>query len=293
MSAGRCYALAGVLAFASLALAALILWRFFSAVDDPARFLAPGRGSVEVTEPGRYVIWHEHRTVFGGRSYDLSAAMPDGTRYRVVTPGGGNAAVEAYRGATMSNEASVRASLARFVAAAPGRHEVEVEGNFGPRVIAVQADVFWPAVRAIGAAIAAAVIGCGAASAVALYALLGSAPMSPRDAGVADAGRERSLKELTAIVYGLQAASLLVGVTFLAAVLVNYLKRGEVAGTWLESHFAWQIRTFWWSLLWAVLGLATLVFLVGIAILLASAVWFIYRVVKGWTSLEDGRPMYV
>jgi uncharacterized membrane protein len=287
----RWYAAAGLVALASLALAALILWRFFAGLEEPARFLAPGRGAIEIHRPGPYVIWHEHRALFGGRNYDVPAAMPDGTRYRVTAPDGRSAALEAYRGATMNSEDAQRASLARFVAAVPGRHEVEVAGEFGPRVVFVQEDLLWPGVRAIGAAVAAAVLGIGAAVALVLYGLLQRAP-EPRGAAVPEAGRERSLRELTAIIYGLQAASLLVGVTLFAAVLMNYMKRGEVAGTWLESHFTWQTRTFWWSLLWAVLGLATLVFLVGIVILLASAVWFIYRVVKGWIRLEDDRPMY-
>ncbi len=290
MSVARWYVAAGLIGLGSLALAALILWRFFAGVEEPARFLAPGRGAIEIPAPGPYVVWHEHRTLFGGRNYDVPAAMPDGARYQVTGPDGRSAALEPYRGATMTGETAQRASLARFVALVPGRHEVAVGGEFAPRVISVQRDLLWPAVRAIGTAVAVGVIGIGAAMALALYALLQLAP-EPRGAAVPGARRERSLRELTAIIYGLQAASLLVGVTLFAGVLMNYMKRDEVAGTWLESHFTWQIRTFWWSLLWAVLGVATLVFLVGIVVLLASAVWFIYRVVKGWTSLEDGRAM--
>ena len=69
------------------------------------------------------------------------------------------------------------------------------------------------------------------------------------------------------------------------------LKREEVAGTWLESHFDWQIRTFWYGLLWALIGMATLVILIGFAILFANCVWIIYRVVKGWLYFNDNKPM--
>jgi uncharacterized membrane protein len=111
-------------------------------------------------------------------------------------------------------------------------------------------------------------------------------------AGAAGAEAETSLRKLAGLVYGLQAASMLVGVTLFAGVIVNYLRRGQAAGTWLESHFTWQIRTFWWSLAWCVLGIATAIVLVGVVILIASAVWFVYRIVRGWTELNEGRPMY-
>ena len=98
-------------------------------------------------------------------------------------------------------------------------------------------------------------------------------------------------RKLTHVIYALYAASILVGVTCLVAVIVNYVKRDDVAGTWLESHFRWQIRTFWYSLLWGVLGVLTLIFGVGLFILLAGFVWFVYRIVKGWLFLNDGKPM--
>ena len=71
-----------------------------------------------------------------------------------------------------------------------------------------------------------------------------------------------------------------------------FVKRDDVAGTWLESHFRWQIRTFWFGLLWSVLGVLSLVVVVGFAVLFANLVWFIYRIVKGWIRLNEGRPMY-
>jgi len=86
--------------------------------------------------------------------------------------------------------------------------------------------------------------------------------------------------------------SMLVGVTLFAGVIINYLRREQAAGTWLESHFTWQIRTFWWSLAWCVLGIATAIVLVGVFILIGSGVWFVYRIVRGWIELNEGRPMY-
>ena len=97
---------------------------------------------------------------------------------------------------------------------------------------------------------------------------------------------------LTHVIYGLYAASLAVGITSIVAIVLNYIKRDEVAGTFLESHFRWQIRTFWFGLLWAVIGVITLVLIVGIFILIADGIWFIYRIAKGWLRLNEGKAMY-
>lgn len=107
-----------------------------------------------------------------------------------------------------------------------------------------------------------------------------------------DDERIRSAKTLTTIIYALYAASFLVGITAIVAIVMNYVKREDMQGTLFESHFRWQIRTFWFGLLWGVLGVALLFFVVGIAVLLANAVWIIYRVVKGWLNLNDNKPMY-
>ncbi len=73
---------------------------------------------------------------------------------------------------------------------------------------------------------------------------------------------------------------------------MNYLKKDDVAGTSLESHFRWQIRSFWFSMLWMFIGaLLTMVF-VGIFVIIAAGVWFIYRIVRGWLNLNDNKPMY-
>ncbi len=103
----------------------------------------------------------------------------------------------------------------------------------------------------------------------------------------------KSLKTLAMVVYALQAAGFFVGLTWIVAVVMNYVKKDEVAGTWLESHFRWQIRTFWFGLLWGVVGALLVVVVVGFAVLFAAAVWIVYRIVKGWLNLNDNKPMPV
>jgi uncharacterized membrane protein len=122
-----------------------------------------------------------------------------------------------------------------------------------------------------------------------------------------------SLVTWTQIVYALHAFSLLTGIigtativgAFLTgwpsiiAIILNYIKRSEARGTWLESHFRWQIRTFWFGLLWISLCLIFILVTFGIGVLVAwipmalVGLWFVYRIVRGWVTLGDGRPMYV
>ena len=122
-----------------------------------------------------------------------------------------------------------------------------------------------------------------------------------------------SLVSWTQAIYALHALSLLTGIlgaasvigAFLTgwpsiiAVILNYVKRGESRGTWLESHFRWQIRTFWFGLLWVGLCISFVIFTLGLGILLVwlplaiVALWFIYRVIRGWMALSERRPMYV
>ena len=117
---------------------------------------------------------------------------------------------------------------------------------------------------------------------------------------------------LTHVIYGLHAFSLITGIVgaatvvgafltgwpSLIAVILNYVKRSEARGTWLESHFRWQIRTFWFGLLWVTLCLAFIVFTLGIGILIAwiplgvVGLWFIYRIARGWLALMEHHPMY-
>jgi uncharacterized membrane protein len=119
--------------------------------------------------------------------------------------------------------------------------------------------------------------------------------------------RHASLVNWTQFIYALHALSLLTGILgaatvigafltgwpSLIAVILNYVKRGDARGTWLESHFRWQIRTFWFGLLWCVLGAILLLIVIGYFVLLADAIWLIYRIVKGWLRLNDRKEMYV
>ena len=103
----------------------------------------------------------------------------------------------------------------------------------------------------------------------------------------------QSLKNIATAVYALQAASFFLGITYFVAIILDYIKRDDARGTWLESHFRWQIRTFWFSLLWFVLGAITLVVIIGYFNLVANGLWLIYRIAKGWLNLNDGKPMPV
>ena len=89
----------------------------------------------------------------------------------------------------------------------------------------------------------------------------------------------------------------ILGVPSIIAVIMNYARRSEARGTWLESHFSWQLTTFWWAVLWGVLisvvsGILMLVLIgfltlpVGIALL---GLWIIYRVLRGWLALKEAR----
>jgi uncharacterized membrane protein len=103
---------------------------------------------------------------------------------------------------------------------------------------------------------------------------------------------EDDLKKLAMLVYALQAASLFTGsLTLFAGVIINYVRMDDVKGSWIESHFRWQTKTFWYSLAWMVIGGVTVFFLVGWVILLAISIWMIYRIVKGWVYLSENRPM--
>src|SRR5436190_6162060 len=114
---------------------------------------------------------------------------------------------------------------------------------------------------------------------------------------------------LAHVIYALHAFSALTGLAssvlvltaFLTgwpsiiAVILNYAKRSEVRGTWLDSHFGWQIRTFWYALLWLFLGGVAFVTMVGIPVALAvwrvTGLWVLYRIARGWMTLASEKPM--
>jgi uncharacterized membrane protein len=117
------------------------------------------------------------------------------------------------------------------------------------------------------------------------------------------------LVTLTHVIYGLHAFSALTGLlssalivtAFLSgwpsiiAVILNYVKRADVRGTWLDSHFGWQIRTFWFALLWLVVGgilFATVVGIpVAIVVWLVTGIWVLYRIIRGWLALSSRRAL--
>ena len=74
--------------------------------------------------------------------------------------------------------------------------------------------------------------------------------------------------------------------------VVAYLKRDDVAGHLGGVSFQWQINTFWFGMLWFIIGSMTVLFLVGYLILLLNVFWIIYRIAVGWIALSEGRPAY-
>jgi len=104
-----------------------------------------------------------------------------------------------------------------------------------------------------------------------------------------------------AIVVGIVGAATVIGsfvgsLPSIVAVILNYVKRGDARGTWIASHYRWQIRTFWFTLLWALIGWALVITVigavVGVPILIALTLWLMYRIGRGWLRLRDRRPMY-
>lgn len=122
-------------------------------------------------------------------------------------------------------------------------------------------------------------------------------------------GVRLSLVQYTHFIYGLHAIAVLIGVTSAAtvaggfvfglpsllAVFLNYLKRGEVKDTWLESHFRWQIRTFWFTFLWLIVYGLLIITIIGIPIawilIALLGLWVGYRVIRGWVALNGVRPV--
>ncbi|HEX9687346.1 MAG TPA: hypothetical protein VGA25_16010 [Burkholderiales bacterium] len=278
-----------------LAAAGLIAWLVLT-WEEGTQFLAPGRQALTL-RTGNHVLWNDHVTVFEGRSYHSSRTLPDGLQV-AVTGGDGDIALRSASGATTKGSNTERVAVMQFDIARPGRYEIAVLGDFRPRVFSVGPDHVGAVLWTIFGAIAALFVSFGAGIGIAAWAFIRreqareAAPRAAPAAPVAGDTRESALRRLTMIVYVLQIASIVVGITLIAAVIINYVKRRDVEGTWLESHFRWQIRTFWYSLLWFGVGLALLVVVVGIFVLMAAAMWLLYRAIKGWLELEERRPMY-
>ncbi len=117
------------------------------------------------------------------------------------------------------------------------------------------------------------------------------------------------LIRLTHIIYALHAFSAVMGVISSAAVvtafltgwpsilavILNYARRSDVRGTYLASHFRWQIRTFWYALLWVVIAAVLFFTIIGIPfawlIVVVTGIWVLYRIGRGWLALNDGREI--
>jgi uncharacterized membrane protein len=124
---------------------------------------------------------------------------------------------------------------------------------------------------------------------------------------------DASLVSYTHIIYALHSLSVLIGVTStvtivgsfifglpsIIAVIMNYARQSDARGTYLESHFRWQIRTFWFALLWVIVILAVSLPLMPIIVgfftwgmgYVLLGIWVIYRILRGWLALRDHRPV--
>ncbi|UOD50829.1 DUF4870 family protein [Orrella daihaiensis] len=106
-----------------------------------------------------------------------------------------------------------------------------------------------------------------------------------------------SLRMISMIVYGLFALGFVTSGLFtfatLAAVIIMYVKRADAAGTLYATHFDWLINTFLWSLLWLALSFLTMFIGIGWLGLIATVVWVLYRLIKGFLLLLDGKPIVV
>jgi len=130
---------------------------------------------------------------------------------------------------------------------------------------------------------------------------------------IVEPGPSPGMVTLTHVLYAMHGFSALMGImgtafivtAFLTgwpsiiAVIINYVKRGDARGTWLDSHYGWQIRTFWWAVLWVIIaGLMFIVLAITIvgllipwAFLALVGLWVLYRIIRGWMALAQRRPM--
>jgi uncharacterized membrane protein len=121
----------------------------------------------------------------------------------------------------------------------------------------------------------------------------------------------QGLVRLTHVMYALHGFSAFMGLVSSAAVvtafltgwpsiiavILNYVKRSEARGTILESHFRWQLRTFWYALLWLVVAIVCALTIIGLplawVIVVATGMWVLYRIARGWIALGEERPIDV
>ncbi len=97
-------------------------------------------------------------------------------------------------------------------------------------------------------------------------------------------------RTLAVVAYVLHLAGAVAGITSIVGLIINYVKR-DPYDTLFDSHHAWMIRSFWWALLWVVIGIVTTLILIGWVILFVVWVWYIYRHVRGLIALINGQSM--
>ncbi|MBF5009292.1 DUF4870 family protein [Burkholderia pseudomultivorans] len=128
----------------------------------------------------------------------------------------------------------------------------------------------------------------------------------PSVPGDTDAGRLSGLRTLTHVLYALYALHWFSGgITSVIAVIVNYVKRDDAAGTPYAAHFEWQIRTFWRTLIAYAIGVALILTVIGIVVsptillpvvlggmvMFVTSLWTLYRIIKGWLYLYDNKAL--
>lgn len=122
-------------------------------------------------------------------------------------------------------------------------------------------------------------------------------------------GPPEGLVTLTHVMYALHTVSAVTGLLTpmlivtafvtgwpsIIAIIINYVKRSDVRGTWLDSHFSWQLRTFWFALLWLAIGWFVFLTVLGIPVALViwigTGLWVLYRLIRGWLALADRKPI--
>ena len=248
---GRIWYFAAVaLGVAGIAACVLLVLHFLARLDTGDQFIVPGSHAFVVEKTGKQLVWNDYRTVFQGRAYDAPERLPEGLRIR-VTEGASGKPVEVIssRGATSTTAEAERVSIASFEAA-PGRYEIVVEGDFPPRVFSIGPSFLPELFLTIAGSVMAVLAGITAAIGVAVWTFLKRNPslIAPRPAVAPVAGAagsasppvkaspEESARQMAILVYALQTASFVMPITLVAAVVVSYVKRDDVAGTWLESH---------------------------------------------------------
>jgi len=103
---------------------------------------------------------------------------------------------------------------------------------------------------------------------------------------------DASQKNIALLVYVLQGLGFFTGgVTYIVAIVINYIKLDEVRGTWLEGHFRWQMNTFWYGLLWLIVAILFWLILMGWLASAIVSIWVIYRIIKGALYLNDDKAI--